>query len=93
MSIAINLAGTPCCGVIYRYDVEDRELMLLDLGYCPDCGRYMGDMDSSISFHPAAIEDGQITRRARWDYNAAVNIFTGHTPTGCDGEELDLELV
>ena len=95
MSIAINLAGTPCCGVIYRYDVEDRELMLLDLGYCPDCGQYLGDMDEAeqIGFAPAVCEDGEIMKRARWDYNAAVNIFTGHTPTERGFEELELELI
>lgn len=92
----INFAGTPCCGVIYRYSPEDRETILvntmLDLGYCPDCGEYLGGMDFPISFRPAAIEDEQITS-ARWDYNAAVNIFTGHTPAERSFEELELELI
>jgi len=93
MAYDINLCATPCCGGIvrtldwnnelHRYGEDgDRELAkawaLAELGYCPDCGEYLGDLNEktleAIGFQEAQCANGDVVQRARWDYNAAVDI-------------------
>lgn len=87
--VDIHVCGTPCCGGVSRsldwnghaYDERDeRELAkawaLAELGYCPDCGQYIGDLDDAtlkaIGFRESLCAGGTVVHRARWDYHAAV---------------------
>lgn len=91
--VKFSLGATPCCGVIERtvsaeylpgsecLQREQRELALasalLDFGYCPDCGAYLGtnaELAERIKFRAPQCEDGKLLAPARWNYEESLKI-------------------